>query len=250
MGTVGKSFSFLLIIILAGSILLTVKPASAQTTTPSSKPIPKPSAPEFTVKYINSSYEVPASSSINPYTGQKVTNPSHYVDNESTVITITNQPFVSYIDNINGHPTNISLFYNVQMKGHYAANWTDLYSLDLGYLTQSNSKYTITSYTLGNTSVFGYLPPNTQIDFQVEALIGYVTRENFTQSLVYAPYVFNGQTSGWSNTQTITIPTSTTSPTSTPTIPEFPSTIISSIFIASLVAVIVLFARKRMPFSH
>ena len=53
-------------------------------------------------------------------------------------------------------------------------------------------------------------PADSQIDFQVEASIGYYTADN----------VFIGETSGWSNTQTLTIgesQTTTPSPAATPT---------------------------------
>lgn len=76
-----------------------VKPAHAQS-------IPTPSVPEFTVKFVNASYEVPTSYSTDPYTGQNVTHSSYFVENSSIELTITNQPFVSFIDNINGAPWN------------------------------------------------------------------------------------------------------------------------------------------------
>jgi hypothetical protein len=58
-----------------------------------------------------------------------------------------------------------------------------------------------------------------QTDIQVEAMIGYVHRVIEGNS---APWVFTGETSGWSETQTISIPANTPlNPTSTP--PTSPS---------------------------
>jgi hypothetical protein len=222
---------------------------TAPSPTPSSSyptvPIPTPSVPEFTVKYVNSSYEVPTSYSTDPYTGQNVTHPSYYVDNESIVVTIKNQPFVSFMDTVNGEPWNISLFYNIEMKGHYAENWTDQYPEDPWYPwypANSNSNYTIISNTYGNYSILGDIPSGAQVDFQVEALIGYIDRD-FSHGFFDAPYVFNGQTSGWSNTQTITIGSTSTSPTpnSTQAVSEFPTWIILPLF-----AVIILTSAHAM----
>lgn len=74
-----------------------------------------------------------------------------------------------------------------------------------------------------------------QVDFQVESLVGYYTQvmaspvPGFRNSDYY---VFNGQSSGWSDTQTITIPNNlnptnrtiqpTASPTQTPAAPLQP----------------------------
>ena len=47
------------------------------------------------------------------------------------------------------------------------------------------------------------------VDFQIEAMIGYVHRvfnPNWTNLLEMYPYVFTGERSGWSDTRTITKP--------------------------------------------
>lgn len=54
-------------------------------TLPPSVPIPTPSVPEFSVNWVNTSYEVPTSYSINPYTGENETSQGYYVDNSSIV---------------------------------------------------------------------------------------------------------------------------------------------------------------------
>jgi hypothetical protein len=58
-------------------------------------------------------------------------------------------------------------------------------------------------------------PEGGQVDFQVRAMIGYIT---VTQSGIMGDWVeFHGETSEWSSTETITILTSTSSPEPTPT---------------------------------
>jgi hypothetical protein len=211
-----KSFAIVLILILAASSLMMVKPSFASIT--------KPSVPEFTVKFVDSSYDVPTTYSIDPYTGANVTHPSYHVDNRTIELTIKNQPFVS--SNDGGWDT--SFYYNVRTKGHYAENWTIVYSPDLGYPTQSNSDYTVISYAL-DENVYPFwdeLSSGAQVDFQVQAMVGAVHRgynPNTTDQLLMFPWVFEGETSGWSNTQTLTVTTSGASPspsslpTSTPT---------------------------------
>jgi hypothetical protein len=58
-----KRATLLLIAVLTVSSLLMVKAAPASVSTP------KQSVPEFTVKLIDSSYNVPATTTIEPYTG-------------------------------------------------------------------------------------------------------------------------------------------------------------------------------------
>lgn len=177
----------------------------------------KPSVPEFTLKYIHNSYDVAPTYGIDPYTGKNVvTQAGYHVENKSIEITIRNQPF-TLIKVDNEHYADF--FYNISYKGHYGEDW-QYYSYDLNtewFLRQSDSEYTVIS--------FKQIPSDGQIDFRVQAQIGYFT-------YYYMPwkvYDFTGETSGWSNTQTITIsdgststttpnPTSSSNPTITPTL--------------------------------
>ncbi len=185
----------------------------------------KPAIPEFTVKFEDNSYDAPATYSIDPYTGTKVTHPSHRVDNKTIELKIKNQPFVQYNDD-----GGLTFYYNVRVKGHYAENWINIYSPAVRPLTPSNSDYTVLSflltlspsapdqgytlYTDSYSNILTGLPSNAQIDFQVEALRGYLSR-----TVIFASWHFTGEESGWSNTQTITINESTSSPTQSPTEP-------------------------------
>jgi hypothetical protein len=241
---------------------------SPTSTLPPSVQIPTPSVPQYTIKFVNSSYEVPTSYSTDPFTGQNVTHPGYYVENSSIVLKITNQPFVSFIDTINGAPWNISLFIDVQMKGHFSENWTSPYSADLGYLTQSNSEYTImifpvvpsessqSGYDIENYYPYGSsfhstltgIASDGQVDFRVQVMIGYVHRvpSSVGNPFFNMPWVFDGQTSAWSNTQTITLPagSSSTSPSPTPTVPEFSWLAILPLFVSLLFVAVIIIRRK------
>jgi len=204
------------------------------------EPIPKPSVPEFTVELVDSSYDVPTTYSIDPYTGENVTHTGYHVESTSIEVKIKNQPFVSYYDTSSGW--NINFYYNIRIKGHYSEDWTELYRASDGYPHQdSESEYTVRTYTLGENTdtILGTkmieFPPGAQVDFQVEAMIGYVHRD---ATSFMAPWVFTGEKSGWSETQTLTIPTSTPSPTSSPSPTPTPKAIQTLQFEAILGAAI------------
>ena len=107
---------------------MAIKPANAQS-------IPTPSVPEFTAKFVDASYDVAPSSSLNPYTGQNVSVDGHHVENRTIELIIKNQPFTSYKQN----GENISFYYNVREKAHYAQNWTNVYTVDNYFTTESNT---------------------------------------------------------------------------------------------------------------
>lgn len=230
-----KSAALLLILILTASGLVMVKPARVLAS------ISKPSVPEFTVKLVDHSYDVPTTYSIDAYTGENVTHAGYHVENKTIEVTIKNQPFTSYWVMEGTANWTVYFYYNVRVKGNYAENWTTLYSGGRhDFPTASNSDYTTITclltlslthpeqgYTLeyydfstnSYTSRLSGLPSNAQLDFQVQALIGYVHRgynPNTTDPVQMWPWIFTGETSDWSSTQTITLPTSTPSPTSSP----------------------------------
>ena len=81
------------------SSVIMVKTASAQS-------IPKPSVPEFTVKYADYSHWEPE----NGYGYSNVPNPMLYMKNETLEICIKNQPFTSTLEN----GTRIDMSYNIR----------------------------------------------------------------------------------------------------------------------------------------
>jgi len=199
--------------------------------------VTQPSVPEFTLEFIDNSYDVPPTYEIDPYTGENITHPGYHVKRITLEMKIRNQPFVSYYDADSGW--NISFYYNIRIKGFYSEDWIGLYYASDGYPTQSDSEYTVISLgTLGETGLSLVtnakmidVPSGGQVDFQVEAMIGYVSRvynPNATSQLTMFPWQFTGETSGWSSTQTLTIeefqtPSPEPTPTTEPTIPTSPS---------------------------
>ena len=241
MGRTSKGFSLLFAAILAASSLMMVESASGQS-------VPKPSVPEFTIKYIDNSYDTEVSYSIDPYTGANITNPSIHVDNRTLEFRIKNQPFTPFHDSYSSF--DIILYYNVRMKGHFEENWTNLYLMDDSHPQQSTIDYTLIPLALGASSntPLRWLPSNATVDFQVQAMIGYFHRD---ASTFWAPWVFDGETSGWSNTQTIAIPETSTSispspnSTPTPTVPEFPILVILPLFLSMFLIANKLLRRKQ-----
>ena len=178
--------------------------------------VPTPSVPEFTLDFVDESYDVPTTYSIDPYTGENVTHPGYHVPRTVFKMTIENQPFVPYYDEESGW--NITFYYNIRVKGSYSEDWIEMYRPSNGYPLQSDSEHTVIS--LGTLNEGGLslvtdakmidLPSGGQLDFQVEAMIGYVHRSGVHIPIPSSGWGFTGETSGWSNTQTITIPAAST----------------------------------------
>ncbi len=237
---------------------------------PASASIPKPSVPEFTLEFVDNSYNKPPTtiSTINPYNNKTTTTtyPGYYVQNFTIVVTIKNQP---YPVTLNGNASN--LYYNIRTKGHFAENWSiSIYSytsLSPGNLpTQSSSLYTVLSYPI-------YYSPGDQVDYQVEAILGYqysYDEYNYggyshLQPIRISYFIY--ELSNWSLTQTFTMPetststssspnptpspTTSTTPTAsstptlsvTPSIPEFPTWISFPLILA--LVFLVFYKRKR-----
>jgi hypothetical protein len=224
-----KLATLLLITVLTVSSLLMVGSAFAQS-------IPKPSVPEFTVKYVDLSYYEPPTYGVDQFTGETViTNEGYYVDNKSVAFKIVNQPFTSFNDSSGNY---IALYYNFRFKGLFGDEWfyypfsesgggTHRYSAMFYVLSDqspkleaSDSEYT--DIFLGLPFLFGAFNPKvgSLVDFQVQALIGHIVYEGD------GFYSYVGQRSDWSNTQTIEVgesqtsspePTTPTSPTPLPT---------------------------------
>jgi len=183
-------------------------PTPTPTLSPSEEPtepasITKPSVPEFTVDFFDSSYDVPTTYSIDPYTGETMAHEGYHVENKTTQIRIKNQPFTPYQIQEDGKNWTINLFYNIRIKGHFAPDW-GYYRLHNGssdgnLVQDYGSEYTV-------VPIDSYLPSEGQVDFQIEALIGY---ERGIVTVPGAPgtqRIITGETSGWSETITITFP--------------------------------------------
>ncbi len=225
-------------------------PTNVPTSTPTQSPItqstptPTPNIPEFILKFVDESYNVPTTYTIDPYTGQNVTNQGSHVYNIIFEMVIQNQQLTPY--------------YNIQVKGHFGEDWEDFFLLSDGYPIQnSSSQETVIKLgtldqggglTLDSGSLMINIPAGGQEDFQVEALIGSFGRN---ASLPLAPWIFIGTNSGWSDIQTITVPvnsiSSSTSPT--PAVPELSWLAIIPLMVSMLSFSVILRYRKTASFS-
>jgi hypothetical protein len=234
-----KTWSLLVVFALVASSLIMAVPVQAE--------LPKPSVPDFTLRYVENSNDVPATYDVDPYTGKTVMiKESYHIQNNSVQVVIKNQPYTSYR---NENAPLIWLYYSIAQKGHFESwgteDWhggsitTKIYDEYLtGYIVSSKSDYTIVSYGIAgnNGTNSGYSPLvkatlRGQVDFKVQAIIGYSTRfnESFSGPPIglepgesYHYYIFTGESSDWSSTQTVTIgdtaattPSTTASPTMT-----------------------------------
>jgi hypothetical protein len=140
--------TLLFIAALTTSSLIVIKPASAQSIT-------KPSVPQFTIEFVNHVFETPTTYSINPYTGENITYPGEHREWQSLEIKIENQPFTPYSTYQDAPEWNVSLFYNIRVKGAFTDDWIELYRASDGYPTQNaSSQHTIISLgTLGENGI-------------------------------------------------------------------------------------------------
>lgn len=243
MGNAKKKLSFLLITILAISSPMMVKLSSAQS-------IPKPSVPEFSIETVSSPYDVPptTTSSTNPYTNQTTTTtiPGYHVENKTTEIKIKNQPFTPYQIQENGDNWTINLFYNIHIKGNFSQDWGyyKLYngSGDGNLVQDYKAQYTI-------VPIDEYLPIQGQVDIQIQALEGYQHGVNTVPGVPGEQWIVTGSASDWSSTQTLTVG-ELTSPSPTPTIPEFPLLIIIAIVLVAVLFFNLLLKRKEKEGSY
>jgi hypothetical protein len=186
-----------------------------------------PFVPEFNVQLVAYPYDVTSITitKTDPYTGKQtnVTTPGYHVENRSIEITIKNQPFTPYTDE-EGHKINI--YYDVRIKGHFEEKWKNVYTKYEGsHPVQSNSEYTILSLPAN-------YPDEGLVDFQVQAITGYYYDELAGRPVLPLYVLGYVETSGWSNTQTLSV-------NFTEVIPEFPANIILPIFLSFSIAMII-----------
>ncbi len=200
--------------------------------------IPKPIVPEFTVALVDSSYDVPTTYSIDPYTGENVTHAGYRVESRTIEIRIKNKPFTPFLIKNGPNTYTVQFYYNLRFKGHFDQEWREAYNPNVnGYVGRDSGLETVISLqgdyssteglklTPDSARFYATFPPNAQVDFQVEAMIGYI---HHVVAMPFSSDVFEGEISGWSETQTLTIEASQTpspepKPTSTPTTTPAPN---------------------------
>ncbi|MCL5877312.1 MAG: hypothetical protein M1540_05820 [Candidatus Bathyarchaeota archaeon] len=231
-----KTSALALIIVLVASGLMLVESASAQSS--------YPAITEFSLKYVDHSYDVAptTTSSTDPYTGKTTTTttPGYHVENKTIEVVIKNPSGASY--------------YNFRYKGHYEDKWTyypfspsssgyslgDTYSVPYQASTSSYTVAALPSYFVQSITQGG------EGDVQVQALYGSFRAVPYghIQPIPGGPtydFYFEGETSEWSSTQTITIPE--TSPS--PSVPELSTFALFPLLIA--VPLIAFFALRKKP---
>ena len=215
--------------------------------------IPKPSVPEFTLKFVDNSYDVPPTYSIDPFTGKNVTHDGYHVKKQSIEVRIKNQPFTPVYDE-NG-ALIVGLYYNIRFKGHYGDEWRYYpYDPDNGYTIfsysatyeTSQSDYIILSLRPNIDTSGGIrldVPEGGQVDFQMQGLTGHVDKIYTGMTGLWWVggemdhyYVFTGKTSDWSSTQTFTFENEP--------IPEFPSWTPLLVMLVAAMVVIVFYKRR------
>jgi hypothetical protein len=218
MARLGKSILFIILILVCTSMLV------VNSTTALSL-----SAPRFTVKVIDSSYTVPISHSTDPYTGQTTNQGGTSVQTRNVTFVIDNVPQANY--------------YLIEFRGHYSTvAWTPITAWGLNVTASASSGsqtiITISSSNPEQSSITDPLywgnwaynfAPNSVIDFRVQAVSGSESNDPLFGYSANHPIIV-GTVSPWS-TQTITIDSTSTNASPSPSVPEFPIT-------ASLVAVL------------
>ena len=252
MSKIGKTFALFLILLIAMSCLTTLVKSVSVQSAPYPTPYPqisKPDVPQFTVRLIDSSYDIHAYNSTDPYTGQTVTHPSQHIEARTIEIRIENEGFTPFEVKLGTSNWTVYFQYNVRWKGHSEKDWHEIYGASNGFLPRDEGSETVYSNqgtyssseglkmtTLGMYTTF---PPNSQLDFQVQAMIGFVHRD---PSLI--GWMFTGETSDWSNTQTLTIPETLISPS--PNIPEVSPLAILPLLISILLIATIILRKKHI----
>jgi hypothetical protein len=238
-----KCFSSLLLILLLaisfGSLI--VKPTSAQS-------IPMPSVPEFSFAEVAHPFDVPTIYYKDPSTGENITYPGYHSENKTTLLMIRNQPYTHQLSN----GTQVNLYYQVRLKYHYEENWHFQFFDPFDYPMQSNEEYTLVPLRLYSLNIYT-IEKGTKWDVEVQALIGRIEFFKGQEGGFGDYYAFSGVSGNWSKPQTLTvgqplpsITTSSSTPTPTTSVPEFPILAIISLLGAILIGTVIVKIKKNI----
>jgi hypothetical protein len=189
--TTNKTKAILVVLLLAASSLIAFEFAAAQTA--------KPSAPEFTVKYIRYVYSANPTLTTAPRSGETYLTGGYYSSSYKIEIAIKNQPAAD---------TSKQYFFSVREKSHNGEDWgviTEWIQPAWVHDDYANTPYPEQDYS-SQCTVLSFQTDffNCSIDFQVQALVGNNSRDDSSNS-PYAAQLFTGEASDWSPTQTLTI---------------------------------------------
>jgi hypothetical protein len=185
-----------------------------------------PAVPEFTLKFVKHTFDVPTTSSVDPFTGEnKIITGNHWEWTTLDVV-ITNQKFNGIANS--SYLSYSGVMFRVRFRGHYSQEWTNLsasyFDESPAYILQnSKASYTVFSlmispFDLSYIDTFRWnatlpskdypdagikVPSSGEADFQVEALFGTASKN---KTIPFSGWTFKGVESGWSATRTITIP--------------------------------------------
>jgi hypothetical protein len=247
MDKVCKSLPLLLVVMLTASCFLSIQQTYAQS-------ISKPSVPDFTIQPIGPSFDIPPTYSFNASNGLFYVNEGYHFEYSTVQVIIKNQAFINQ--------TNLDhMYYSVRLKPHNYPDsyWNELFNPNLdGFPIQSSSNYTIIPIAAeGSTENQYQISAGATTDIQVKAMIGHIERGfngNATNQIEMYPYVFIGQTSDWSKTQTVTLPpkipftpsASTPTHAPSPTVPELSWLILLPLFLIALSVALILTRHKTV----
>jgi len=187
--------------------------------------IPKPSVTEFTIDLIDSSYDILPSSTVDPYTGQTIPTDGRHVESVTIKLSIKNQQYTPFMMKQEYGDDRTIFLHNVyRWKVAFEQDWHE-YSPDLeNYISvtleeaKDMSDFSVFTfdaqiisgeYDIKERGFYGTFPPEAKIEFQVKALIGYVSWYNSPGGL--SGWMFTGEDSGWSVTRTVTLPAASAS---------------------------------------
>jgi len=186
---VNKALALVFVFIVLSSLMvLTVKPVDAQAEA-------KPMVPEFTLKLVDKPWIISPIQTIDPYTGTSITKPGYQVEHKVVEITVKNQNCPN-------------VMYSVRVKGHFEQEWriTHGHNGAVAWFTyQSDGKSTVIELATMRNQYEKIYPDGAQIDIQVMALQGEYVRKPAPGNEWYIGEFFEGVTSDWSKTQTITV---------------------------------------------
>jgi hypothetical protein len=190
------------------------------------KALNNPQIPNFTINLADRSYDVPPVYDVNSFTGQNETiRPGYHVEKKLIEVKIENQ--YSYSDYGFINSSQVKVYYDIRYKGHFDDTWIE--SSSISNLAPSDGDYTTVDFGYGSNNPggfliwIGYIPPDGQVDFQVQAFLGYYRTttvqtgsagcwRNETTSVFEKTGL-----SGWSATQTITVDPTSPNETGYPT---------------------------------